>query len=111
LAPRKRLSPALTASPVILRREQPPLRVKISEPGVRIITRILLAAVHRAQPHNAVPLIDPGSTTERPDPQAINHRLDDAENTLWPLRRHRSDTTQLLQPGTLKIAHADVQTR
>src|ERR1039457_2759201 len=39
------------AQPVILRREQPPLRVKISEPGVRIIVRVLLAAMHRAQPH------------------------------------------------------------
>src|SRR5271154_4814235 len=70
------------AQPVILRREQPPLRVKISEPGVRIIVRVLLAAVHRAQPHNAVPLIDPGRTAEGPDTQAINHRLDDRENTL-----------------------------
>jgi hypothetical protein len=34
------------ALPVILRREQPPLRVKISEPGVCVIVRVLLAAVH-----------------------------------------------------------------
>ncbi len=85
--------------------------MKISEPGVRIIARILLTAVHRAQPHNAVPLIDPGRTTEGPDTQAINHRLDDGENPLLPLRRHRSDTTQLVQPSTLNVAHADVQTQ
>lgn len=85
--------------------------MKISEPGVRIIVRVLLAAVHRAQPHNAIPLIDPGRATEGPDTQAVNHRLDDGQNALLPLRRHRSDATQLLQPGTLKIAHADVQTR
>ena len=74
-----------TAQPVIPRRQQPPPRMKISEPGVRITLRVLLTAAHRAQPHNAIPPIDPGRTTERPGTQAIHHRLDEGKNTPLPL--------------------------
>ena len=85
--------------------------MKADEPGVSIVVRVLLAAMHRAQPHDAVSLIDPGRTAEGPDAQAIDHRLGDGKNALLSSRRHRSDATQLIEPGTLNIAHADAQAR
>jgi hypothetical protein len=99
------------AQPVILRWEQPPVHVKMGEPGVRIVVRVLLAAMHRAQPDDAVPLIDPGRTAEGPDTEAIDHRPGDGENALLSLRRRRSDATQLIKPGILHVAYTDVQAR
>ena len=85
--------------------------MKTGEPGARIVVKILLAAMHRAQPHDAVPLIDPGRTPEGPDTEAIDHRLGDGENALLSLPRRRSDATQLIEPAILNVAHADVQAR
>ena len=52
---------------------------EIGEPGIGIVVRALLPAMHRTQPHDAVLLVHPGGRALRREPQPVDQWLADRE--------------------------------